>query len=93
MCGKCKTPTRVQSTNSGYSVRTCQLCGAAERTKLPKPGSSSSGGYYAGSSSSYEAPAASSSSDSYQQDQWQNSSNSSPSSGGSTDGDGASGNW
>ncbi len=93
MCEKCKTPTRVQSTKGGYRVRTCQLCGAAERTKLPKPGSSSGGGYYAGSSSSYEAPAASSSSDSYQQDQWQSSSDSSPSSGGSTDGDGASGNW
>ena len=94
MCEKCKTPTRVQSTKGGYRVRTCQLCGAAERTKLPKPGSSSGGGYYADGSSSYEAPAAASSSDSYQQDQWQrNDDSSSTSSGGSTDGDGASGNW
>lgn len=93
MCEKCKTPTRVQSTKGGFRVRTCQLCGAAERTKLPKPGAGSSGGYYADNSSSYEAPAASSSTDSYQQDQWQSSYDASPSSGGSTDGDGASGNW
>jgi uncharacterized membrane protein YgcG len=92
MCEKCKTPTRVQSTKGGYRVRTCQLCGAAERTKLPKPGTSSGGAYYA---DSYEAPAtASSSNDSYQQDQWQRYDDSpSTSSGGSTDGDGASGNW
>jgi hypothetical protein len=92
MCEKCKTPTRVQSTKGGYRVRTCQLCGAAERTKLPKPGTSSGGAYYA---DSYEAPAtASSSNDSYQQDQWQRYDDSpSTPSGGSTDGDGASGNW
>lgn len=92
MCAKCKTPTRVQSTKGGFRVRTCQLCGAAERTKLPKPGSGSGGGYYADSSSSYEAPAASN--DSYQHDQWQRYDDSpSTPSGGSTDGDGASGNW
>ena len=94
MCGKCKTPTRVQSTKGGYRVRTCQLCGAAERTKLPKSGAGSGGGYYADSSSNYESPAAASSSDTYQQDQWQRYDDppSTPS-GGSTDGDGASGNW
>ncbi len=94
MCEKCKTPTRVQSTKGGFRVRTCQLCGAAERTKLPKSGSSSGGGYYADSSSSYEAPAASNT-DPYQNDQWQHRYDDPPStpSGGSTDGDGASGNW
>lgn len=91
MCEKCKTPTRVQSTKGGYRVRTCQLCGAAERTKLPKT-AVSSGGSYADTSSSYDSPAASTSSDSYQQDQWQYRHDDTPS-GGSTEGDGASGNW